>query len=136
MGEFLRWGVQQVAAIHDLLLRVAHRTGLGLTDKDLHLLVMGVLGMVGFFVTYGAFRAIERRFADSALITAFVFTLTNLIVVAFAIEIGQRLSGTGAMEFLDIAYGLWGFVAMFTGFLVVLGCVRLTRKVTGRRGRR
>lgn len=128
MGEFMRWAVEQVAVVHDLLLRLAHRYERNLTDKDLHLLVMGVAGMVLFFLTFALFRAIEKRFKHSAMIVAFIVTFTNLVVVTFAIEIGQRITGTGNMEFLDIVYGLWGFLFMFAGFVLVFWVVQLTRR--------
>lgn len=128
MEQVFRWGVQRVAQIHEFLLRLADRYSLSLTDKELHLLVMGILGMVLFFLTLAVFKMIEKGFAHSTMIFSFIFTFTNLIVVAFAIEIGQRISHTGNMEFLDIVYGLWGFIVMFTGFLLVLGTAHLIKK--------
>ena len=45
-----------------------------------------------------------------------VFTL--IIGLSFAIEIGQRISGTGTMDFGDILFGLSGFLLMFAIFAI------------------
>ena len=36
-----------------------------------------------------------------------------MTVLGFAIEIGQRISGTGEMDFADIVAGLYGVLAFF-----------------------
>jgi hypothetical protein len=46
-----------------------------------------------------------------------VFTL--MVVITFAIEIGQKITNTGTMEFADIVFGLGGFLAMFAVFEAV-----------------
>ena len=45
--------------------------------------------------------------------------MTLLIVFTFAIEIGQRITKTGYMDFRDIVYGLGGFFLMFAIFFVI-----------------
>ena len=50
------------------------------------------------------------------MVIAFIYVFTVMIVITFAIEIGQKVSGTGQMEFADIMYGLVGFLAMFLIF--------------------
>jgi glycopeptide antibiotics resistance protein len=42
-----------------------------------------------------------------------------MIVITFAIEIGQQITHTGNMEFADIMFGLVGFIAMFAVFAVL-----------------
>lgn len=38
---------------------------------------------------------------------------TLIIVITFAIEIGQKVTNTGNMEFADIVFGVVGFIVMF-----------------------
>ena len=42
-----------------------------------------------------------------------------MIVLTFAIEIGQGVSGTGAMEMEDIVAGMAGFLAVFLVFALL-----------------
>ena len=54
-----------------------------------------------------------------------------IIVLTFAIEIGQKVSHTGAMDFADIVFGVMGFVLMFAVFAairgIILGIIKLIR---------
>ena len=49
--------------------------------------------------------------------------------ITFAIEIGQKITNTGNMEFADIMFGLVGFIAMFLVFLAVRGVYHLILKL-------
>ena len=46
-----------------------------------------------------------------------------MIVIAFAIEIGQGITHTGTMDFADIVFGLVGFMVLFIIFAVVRAIV-------------
>ena len=133
MEQIFRWGVEQVSRIHNLLLRLNDRYDASFTDKQLHLLVMGIMGMAIFFLTFLLFKMIEKHFVHSTMIFSFIFAFTNLVVIAFAIEIGQRISRTGNMEFMDIVYGLWGFIIMFSCYITILLVAGLIRKVIRKR---
>lgn len=50
---------------------------------------------------------------------SFVYVFTLIVVITFAIEIGQKVTHTGVMEFADIEFGLFGFILMFTIFDLV-----------------
>jgi chromate transport protein ChrA len=54
--------------------------------------------------------------------------LTVAVVLAFAIEIGQKQTNTGNMEFWDIIYGINGFLFFFTIFVVILLIVKIAKK--------
>jgi hypothetical protein len=136
MERLIRWAVEKIAVIHSFLLSLNDRAPVGLNDKQLHLVVVGLSGMALFALTFLVFRLIERRFRHSTLIIAFIFSLTNLIVITFAIEIGQRITRTGVMEFMDIVYGLWGFIVLFSGYVLLLGLVSLVRRLRNRSLRR
>ena len=51
--------------------------------------------------------------------------ITILIVVSFAIEIGQGYTGTGNMDLDDIISGLAGFMLLFVIFAVIRGFLLL-----------
>ena len=53
----------------------------------------------------------------------------RIIVITFAIEIGQKVTGTGNMEFADIVMGVFGFIVMFLVFSVVRGIYKLIRNL-------
>ena len=64
-----------------------------------------------------------RRHQEFAITWIYVFTL--IVVITFAIEIGQKITGTGSMEFADIAFGILGFVLMYAAFVLVRAIFRL-----------
>ena len=57
----------------------------------------------------------------------FIYVVTLLIVLTFAIEIGQKATSTGSMEFADIMYGMVGFAAFFAIFMFVTRVVKFVR---------
>ena len=59
-----------------------------------------------------------------------------MTVLGFAIEIGQRITGTGNMDFADVVAGLYGVLAFFGVYTVVrLAGLLLSRLFGGRRKR-
>ncbi len=56
---------------------------------------------------------------------------TLIIVITFAIEIGQKVTNTGAMEFADIVMGVFGFVVMYTVFAVIRQIVKAIAGLIG-----
>ncbi len=48
-----------------------------------------------------------------------MFTL--IVVITFAIEIGQKITNTGNMEFADILFGITGFVIMYACLAAIAG---------------
>ena len=65
---------------------------------------------------------------------SFIYTFTVLVVLVFAIEIGQKLTGRGNMEFQDIVEGLWGFLVAFAIYLGIVIVVRWLKKIFGHQG--
>lgn len=41
------------------------------------------------------------------------------MIVVFGLEIQQKITGRGKMEFQDVVYGLWGFLAIFFLYISV-----------------
>lgn len=131
MKKWLYFAVEWMARIHDKFLTLNDGLAVALTDKQLHFLVIGVLGMVLFFVIHPIFKALIRHGCEMAVTWIYVFTL--ILVITFGIEIGQRLSHTGSMEFADMVFGVVGFLTMFAVYALlralVLGIVRLLRRL-------
>jgi len=125
--EFLYWGVGIVARIHNAIMQLNNAYEMDFSDKQMHFLVIGLLGMGMLFVVYPLFRFLARR--NGEMVIAWIYVFTVIVGLTFAIEIGQKISGTGHMEFADIAYGIVGFLAMFTMFCVLRGIFSLVRRL-------
>ena len=131
MKKWLYFAVEWMARVHDRFLTLNDGFAVALTDKQLHFLVIGALGMVLFFVIHPIFKTLIRHGCEMAVTWIYVFTL--ILVITFGIEIGQRLSHTGSMEFADMVFGVVGFLTMFAVYALlralVLGIVRLLRRL-------
>lgn len=118
MARLLDLFVRGIARIHDTILRLNDSGSQILTDKQLHFIVMGLAGMALFLVIYPLFILLSR---NHVLVIAWIYVFTVLIMLSFAIEIGQGLSGTGNMEMRDVISGLAGFMFLFIIFAAVRG---------------
>jgi hypothetical protein len=118
--------VNAINYFHDFVVSIFKFLGLGLTDKDLHFWFVGVVGTLIFVVSDVIFRYVNRW---SISVISFIYTFTVLIVVVFGLEIEQKITGRGSMEFADIVSGLWGFIAIFSVFLAIRAAVYLTKKL-------
>ena len=127
MKELLYGIVELLAKIHSYLLRFNDAYEYNFSDKELHFLVIGILGMIFIFVVYPVFKWLEKH--DHVMVIAWIYVLTLIIVITFAIEIGQKVTGTGNMEFADIVMGVFGFIVMFLVFSVVRGIYKLIRNL-------
>lgn len=94
-------------------------------------MVIGLIGMALVLVIYPLFKWLSRRHHEMVITWIYVFTL--MIVLTFAIEIGQKVTNTGNMEFADIMFGLIGFIAMFAVFSLARMLCHLIRDVIRRR---
>lgn len=135
MKELLYAIVEQIAKFHSYFLRLNDAYEYNFSDKELHFLVIGVLGMLFIFVVYPIFKWLAKR--DHVMVIAWIYVMTLLVVITFAIEIGQKVTNTGNMEFADIVMGLFGFIAMFFVFAIIREIVkaiyRLIQKYRGER---
>ena len=116
MGSMLYAIVGEIAKIHERILSLNNKYEYNLSDKTLHFLVIGFLGLVLVFLVHPIFKWLARTGHTMVITWIYVFTL--IVVITFAIEIGQKISGTGAMEFADIVFGVVGFIYMFIIFLL------------------
>lgn len=126
MKEILYDIMEWIAQCHNYLLRLNDAYEYNFSDKQLHFLVIGCIGMVVLLITYPVFRLLAKH--KMYLTITGIYSFTVIIVLTFAIEIGQRLSHTGTMEFADIMYGVLGFLAIFGAVAIAKGVYHLIKK--------
>lgn len=130
MTEFLYGIVEIIARIHNYLLKMNDAYEYNFTDKELHFLIIGALGMGMVFVVHPLFKWLVRN--NHIMVISWIYVFTLIIVITFAIEIGQRVTHTGVMDFADIMFGVLGFICMFLVFSVIRGIYHLVLRLTGR----
>ncbi len=130
MSSVLKFITSIMNYFHDKLVLLSRHLGLHLDDKQLHFLVIGLLGIVLFLFVHKLFKYLIRY---SLTAISFMYTFTVLVVLVFAIELGQKLTGRGSMEFQDIVEGLWGFMIAFAIYLGVVTIARWLKGIFGHR---
>ena len=130
MGRVLYWLVELVARVHSYLLGLNDAYEYNFSDKELHFLIIGALGMAMIFVVHPLFKWLAKN--DHVMVISWIYVFTLILVITFAIEIGQRITHTGNMEFTDIVFGVMGFISMFVVFSVVRGIYHVIRRAIQR----
>ena len=133
MKKFIYIAVEYAALIHDRIMTLNDGQASMLSDKQLHFLVIGLLGMLLFLLIHPLFKALIRR--GHEIIVSWFYVFTVILVITFAIEIGQRISNTGTMEFFDIVYGVAGFFWMFAIYALLRAVVLLFRRLLRRKNK-
>lgn len=124
-------GTMIVAQIHESLMHLNDNFELYFGDKDMHFIVMVVLGMILFFMVHFVFKRLAKW---SITAISFIYVFTVMTVLGLAIEIGQKITGTGDMDFRDVVAGLYGVLAFFAVYTVYRLIVLLVRHLM--RGRK
>lgn len=114
MKQALYQIVMLIARIHNRIMTINDAFEINFSDKELHFLVIGLLGLMLFLAVNPLVHALARK-GKMNLIT-WIYTFTVLFVLTFAIEIGQYVTSTGNMELLDIIYGLGGFILIYGAY--------------------
>lgn len=117
MKQALYQIVMLIARIHNRIMTINDAFEINFSDKELHFLVIGLLGLVLFLMINPLVHALARN-GKMNLITL-IYTFTVLFVLTFAIEIGQYVTATGNMELLDIIYGLGGFLVIYAAYALL-----------------
>ena len=111
MERMLEGMVIFVAKIHNYILSLNDAYEKNFTDKQLHFLVIGILGMLILMVIYPLFKLLSEN---------------HILVI-------QKISDSGTMDFADIVFGIAGFLLMFVIFAVIrqifLAIINLFRKI-------
>lgn len=127
MVRILKLLAEIINYCHDKFIDILKAAGLGLTDKQLHFLIIGIIGICLFVGTQLLFKWLAKH---SITAISFIYTFTVMIVIVFAIEIEQKLTGAGNMEFGDILYGLYGFLFLFGIYLIIkLSIIAIKRAI-------
>ena len=126
MTEILYMIVRLIARIHNAIIRYCTIYFGEISDKWLHFIIIGLLGMFMIALIYPLFKLLASHNLIMAISWIYVFTLLG--VISFAIEIGQKITNTGNMEFADIVAGLTGFQVMFLIMLILWGIWVLIKK--------
>lgn len=127
MNEFLRGIVEQIAKLHSYIMKLNDQFETNFTDKQLHFLIIGILGMGLIFLIYPLFKWLAKR--KHVMVITWIYVFTLVLVLTFAIEIGQGWTKTGVMEFGDIMFGVFGFIMFFVIFSCIRGIYHVIRKL-------
>jgi glycopeptide antibiotics resistance protein len=120
MREVIKLLAEVVNILHDKLIVLFNdNLGMNLTDKDLHFWIMGFIGMASFLFVYFITKWLSKLPFGNTMIS-FLYTMTIMVVLAFAIEIQQGITNRGKMEFADAIIGLWGYLALFLVYIGVI----------------
>ena len=125
MARYLRMLVAWLSRAHNYILTLNDRFEYSFSDKELHFLVIGAIGLALILLVYPVFRLLANH--NRVLAITWIYVLTVLLVLTFAIEIGQRITGSGMMDFSDVVAGMGGFFAV-TAVIVVLHLLLWTVK--------
>ncbi len=131
MSEFLYKIVGWVAEVHNYIMKLNDAYEYNFTDKELHFLVIGVFGLLLIFGIYPLFKWLAKH--NHVMVIAWTYVFTLILVITFAIEIGQKITHTGVMDFGDIVFGVVGFITMFFLFSVIRALWHLIRGLIRRR---
>ena len=132
MSKYLHMLVAWITRAHDMIMTLNDNFETNFSDKELHFLVIGAVGLMLIMLVYPVFKLLANK--NRVLAITWIYVLTVLIVLTFAIEIGQRITGTGSMDFGDVVAGVGGFFAV-TAALVVLHLAGWTVKALFQLGR-
>ena len=125
MAKYLHMLVAWMTRAHNYIMTLNDSFETNFSDKELHFLVIGAMGLGLIMLVYPVFKWLSNR--NRVLAITWIYALTVLTVVTFAIEIGQRITGTGDMDFGDIVAGMGGFFAV-TVVLAALHLLALAAK--------
>ncbi len=130
LKQILYFVIDEITKAHTYILSLNDAYEYHFTDKELHFLIIGLLGMLGIFLLHPLFTLLAKH--GHVLVITWLYVFTLIIVLTFAIEIGQKFTPGGTMEFADIVFGVAGFVAMFAVFAlirwIVLGIAKMIRR--------
>ena len=141
MGSLLRYfsiifkkiivkAVSLVTYMHERIMGINDSNELFLSDKELHFYTVAIFGVLLLFCLYPLFRYMVKR--NKTLLITWLFVFVFLVGFTLLIEVGQKLTGTGDMDYLDTVAGLMGFVLASIIILVIRGFWLLIKMLLGK----
>lgn len=124
--KFLTKSVSLMNFFHNAVLKLNDNSGIGLSDKQLHFIFIGLLGVVLFIVVYLFFNHLMKK--NRVISIAWIYVFTILVAFTLAIEIGQKITGSGDMDFADIVAGILGYIVLSLIVIIVKKVYNLIRK--------
>ena len=112
-----------IADAHEWILTLNDAYEYHFSDKQLHFLTIGILGMLLLFLIHPVFILLVKT--DHILVISWLYVITVIMGLTLSIEIGQKITGTGIMELSDIVFGIGGFFLMFLVFAFIRAIVLL-----------
>ena len=97
-----------VTYLHTEILGLNDSYELYLSDKELHFYVVAIFGFILLVVLFPFFNYLVKR--KKTLYITWIYVFTFLLAFTLLIEVGQKLSGTGDMDYMDTIAGLVGFL--------------------------
>lgn len=135
METFLYSILDFINYVHTYILTWNDAYEANFTDKDLHFLVIGCLGMILIFIVQPIFTLLAKT--NHVLVISWIYVFTLILLLTFAIEIEQKITKSGVMDFEDIVFGIWGFMLMFLIFAIIRAIIiAIIHLVTGKNNRR
>ena len=116
-----------ISRIHTYFLTWNDQIENSFTDKQLHFIIFGFFGLAMLLVLHPIFLWLSKT--GHTMVISFFYVLTLILVLTFAIEIGQGFTGTGIMEFADAESGVTGFLLFACIFLVIRAIVHLIIRI-------
>ncbi len=121
MNTFLYGILDIITEAHTYILSLNDAYEANFTDKELHFIVIGIIGMLMVLMIHPLFSFLAHR--DHILVITWIYVFTLVLLMTFAIEIGQKFTHSGVMDFNDIVFGIWGFMLMFLIFAIIRSIV-------------
>lgn len=130
MADALTFIIQKINGIHNWILNLNDHYHWDLSDKQLHFWIFGLGALAFYFLALWLFKRLSRF---SISLIAFLFTFTVLVGLALAIEIGQKITRQGVMDFQDVVSGVYGFLVFFAIAFAIELVLKLRRRLSRRR---
>ena len=135
MNTLIYGMLEMIARFHSKILTLNDAYEYNFTDKELHFIVIGLVGLGLIFLLHPFFKLLAKT--NHVMVISWLYVFTLIIMVTFAIEIGQKLTGTGVMELEDMTSGIMGFLVIFLIFAVVRGLIKgIVELIKGSKKRR
>ena len=101
---------------HRFFTSLSNEFSFGLNDKELHFYVIGFIFLIAYIVIHPIFVKLSKV---SVKLISFIYVFTLCLVVSIAIEVAQFQSRSGNMDIADVAWSMFGFLAMFSALEVI-----------------